>query len=72
MSPDDHAIIGRSEECENLWLANGSSGHGVMHSPALGQIVADLIRGVPPAVDVNELRLSRFAEGAAIVASELI
>ena len=45
MSPDDHAIVGRSVECENLWLANGSSGHGVMHSPALGRIVADLIVG---------------------------
>jgi sarcosine oxidase subunit beta len=72
MSPDDHAIVGRSDECENLWLANGSSGHGVMHSPALGEIVADLITGRTPAVDVKELRPSRFAEGAAIVSNELI
>jgi len=72
MSPDDHAIVGRSTECENLWLANGSSGHGVMHSPALGQIVADLIAGNTPPVDVTELRPSRFAEGAAIASSELI
>ncbi|MEO5903792.1 MAG: FAD-binding oxidoreductase, partial [Gemmatimonadaceae bacterium] len=72
MSPDDHAIVGRSTECENLWLANGSSGHGVMHSPALGQIVADLLAGNAPPVDVTELRPSRFSEGAAIVSSELI
>lgn len=72
MSPDDHAIVGRSEECANLWLANGSSGHGVMHSPALGEILADLITGRTPVVDVNELRPSRFAEGAAIVSNELI
>lgn len=72
MSPDDHAIVGRAVECENLWLANGSSGHGVMHSPALGRIVADLIVGNTPPVDVTELRPSRFAEGAAIVSSELI
>jgi sarcosine oxidase subunit beta len=72
MSPDDHAIVGRSEECANLWLANGSSGHGVMHSPALGEILADLITGRTPAVDVNELRPSRFAEGAAIESIELI
>ncbi|MEO7367763.1 MAG: FAD-binding oxidoreductase [Gemmatimonadaceae bacterium] len=72
MSPDDHAIVGRSVECGNLWLANGSSGHGVMHSPALGRIVADLIVGNTPPVDVTELRPSRFAEGAAIVSSELI
>ena len=72
MSPDDHAILGQSHQCENLWLANGSSGHGVMHSPAIGQIVADLITGRTPPVDVTELRSSRFSEGAAIVASELI
>jgi sarcosine oxidase subunit beta len=72
VSPDDHAIIGRSVECENFWLANGSSGHGVMHSPAIGHIVADLICGRTPQVDVTQLRPSRFAEGAAIVSSELI
>jgi sarcosine oxidase subunit beta len=72
VSPDEHAIVGRSEECANLWLANGSSGHGVMHSPALGEILADLIAGRTPAVDVNELRPSRFAEGAAIESIELI
>ncbi len=72
MSPDDHAIVGRSDECENLWLANGSSGHGVMHSPALGRIIAALIVGNTPPLDVTELRPSRFAEGAAIVSNELI
>jgi len=72
MSPDNHAIVGRPHECENLWLANGSSGHGVMHSPALGQIVADLICDRVPAVDVTQLRPSRFAEGATIISNELI
>jgi sarcosine oxidase, subunit beta len=72
MSPDDHAIIGRTTECTNFWLANGSSGHGVMHSPAIGHVVADLICGRTPALDVTQLRPSRFAEGAAIESSELI
>lgn len=72
MSPDDHAIVGRSTDCENFWLANGSSGHGVMHSPAIGHILADLICGCTPPFDVTRLRPSRFAEGAAIASSELI
>ncbi len=72
VSPDDHAILGRSVECANLWLANGSSGHGVMHSPAIGEIIADLMCDRTPSVDVTDLRPSRFAEGAAIVSSELI
>lgn len=67
MSPDKHALLGRAPELENLWLINGSSGHGVMHSPALGQIVAEMILdGEAKAIDVHTLRPSRFAEGQPI------
>jgi sarcosine oxidase, subunit beta len=67
MSPDKHAILGAVPEVENLWLINGSSGHGVMHAPALGQILAEMILdGEAQAMDVSALRPSRFAEGAAI------
>ena len=72
MSPDRHAIIGRSSEFENVFLANGSSGHGVMHSPAIGQVVAEMILDGRTSIDVSDLRPSRFAEGAAIVSSELL
>ena len=43
MSPDEHAIVGFAESVENFLLVNGSSGHGVMHSPALGQLAAELL-----------------------------
>jgi sarcosine oxidase, subunit beta len=72
MSPDRHAIVGAAEECPNLYLVNGSSGHGVMHAPALGQLVAEIIGGERPAIDVTALRPSRFREGAAIEAPELL
>jgi sarcosine oxidase subunit beta len=72
MSPDRHAILGRSTEHENVFLANGSSGHGVMHSPAIGQVVAEMILDGRAAIDVDALRPSRFAEGKAIVSSELL
>ena len=65
MSPDNHAILGRSPSCENLYFANGSSGHGVMHSPALGQLLAEIIcDGSASTLDVSALRPARFAEGA--------
>ena len=38
-SPDHHAILGGSG-VEGLYLANGFSGHGVMHSPATGRALA--------------------------------
>lgn len=72
MSPDAHAIVGQAMECENLFLANGSSGHGVMHSPAIGRAVADMICGQTPALDLSALRPSRFAENDPIVSPELL
>ncbi len=67
MSPDQHAIVGRAPRLANLWLVNGSSGHGVMHSPALGQLVAEMILdGAAHTLDLQALRPSRFAEGDAI------
>ena len=67
MSPDKHVLLGPAPGLENLWLINGSSGHGVMHSPALGQILAEMILdGGAKTMDVRELRPSRFAEGEPI------
>lgn len=64
MSPDHHAILGRARGCDNLYLINGSSGHGVMHSPALGQLLAEEMLGRPKALDTYPFRPERFAEGA--------
>jgi sarcosine oxidase subunit beta len=72
MSPDKHPIVGFAAECPNMFLVNGSSGHGVMHSPALGRIAADLICGDDAPLDVRSLRPSRFAEGDPIQSSELL
>ncbi|HSB10943.1 MAG TPA: FAD-dependent oxidoreductase [Blastocatellia bacterium] len=64
MTPDHHAIIGRAPGVEGLFLANGFSGHGVMHSPATGKIVSELIiDGKASFADSSALRPERFAEG---------
>jgi len=64
MSPDHHSILGPVEACPGLFLANGFSGHGVMHAPATGKIVSDLIlTGTTEVVDHRVLRLERFQEG---------
>jgi sarcosine oxidase, subunit beta len=64
VSPDHHAIIGESPEVRGLFFANGFSGHGVMHSPATGRIVSDLIlRGRCDVIDAAPLGVERFAEG---------
>jgi sarcosine oxidase subunit beta len=64
MTPDRHALLGRATGFENLYLANGSSGHGVMHAPALGQLLAEIILdGAAKTLDTHALRPSRFDEG---------
>jgi glycine/D-amino acid oxidase-like deaminating enzyme len=64
MSPDKHAILGAHPECENLFLINGSSGHGVMHAPALGHLLAEIVLdGRATTIDTHALRPERFSEG---------
>ncbi|HET7463744.1 MAG TPA: FAD-binding oxidoreductase [Longimicrobium sp.] len=71
MSPDDHVLLGVAAGIENLYLANGSSGHGVMHSPALGHLLAEIILdGAADTLDVHALRPSRFDEGDPVRAVE--
>lgn len=67
MSPDHHAILGPSPELRGFYFANGFSGHGVMHSPATGRILADLIlEGDTQVIHAKDLSIQRFADGRAI------
>lgn len=73
MTPDRHAILGVAEGVENFYLANGSSGHGVMHSPALGQLLTEIILdGEATTLDAHALRPSRFTEGEPNIAPEFL
>jgi len=65
MSPDHHAIIGPAPELKGFFCANGFSGHGAMHAPATGRMLADLItRGTTDVIDnVEVLGPGRFAKG---------
>lgn len=73
MSPDHHALLGWAPGCPNLLLVNGSSGHGVMHAPALGVLAAEIaVFGAARSLDVHALRPSRFAEGDPVPGSALL
>jgi sarcosine oxidase subunit beta len=67
MTPDHHPILGESSEVPGFFFANGFSGHGVMHAPATGKILSDLIlTGKTDLIDASLLNFSRFAEGRMI------
>lgn len=73
VSPDSHVLLGRDPRRENVYLAIGSSGHGVMHSPAIGQLLAEIIvDGRATTIDTHVLRPSRFEEGEPIKSVELL
>lgn len=73
MSPDKHALLGAAPSCPNLLLVDGSSGHGVMHAPALGQLLAEIVvDGKATSLDASPLRPERFLEGKPNPVSELL
>jgi len=64
ISPDHHAILGRVPGVEGFILANGFSGHGFQHSPAVGKVISELIvDGKAVTIDISSLSIERFEKG---------
>ncbi|MBI4319327.1 MAG: FAD-binding oxidoreductase [Chloroflexi bacterium] len=62
-TPDLSAITGDVPGFEGLYLACGCSGHGIMHSPAIGRLMANLIlSGNCP--ELLPFNIGRFGTGA--------
>jgi sarcosine oxidase, subunit beta len=62
MTPDHHPILGEAPSVPGFFLANGFSGHGVMHAPATGRILSDLIlTRSTDLIDASLLNLARFS-----------
>jgi sarcosine oxidase subunit beta len=73
MSPDGRAILGAAPGVPNLYFANGSSGHGVMHAPALGTLLAEIIvDGRATSLDISALQPGRFSDERARDRPELL
>ena len=60
-TPDGNPILGAVPDVAGFLVAAGFSGHGFMHSPATGQIIAEMIVGREPFIDVSELGIGRFS-----------
>lgn len=66
MSPDAHPILGPVPGLEGFLLANGFSGHGFQHAPAVGLLLAEMILdGQAKSIDLSPLAYDRFARGGA-------
>ena len=64
ISPDHHAILGGVPGVEGFVVANGFSGHGFQHSPAVGKVISELIvDGKALTIDISSLSIERFEKG---------
>ncbi len=58
-SPDSRPYIGTAPGWDNLIVASGHRRAGLQLSPATAEVVADLVVGRPPRVDLDPFRLGR-------------
>jgi sarcosine oxidase len=59
-TPDEHFLLGLHPEHENVVVAGGGSGHGFKFASVIGEIVAQLVGGEPPRLDISFLSPRRF------------
>ncbi|NTU79428.1 MAG: FAD-binding oxidoreductase [Chloroflexales bacterium] len=65
ITPDHTPILGRHPALAGYIDASGFSGHGIMHAPATGLLVAEeVLDGRATTIDIDELRILRFQDGA--------
>lgn len=62
VTEDHHPILGAVPGVRDFYVAAGFSGHGVMHGPATGQLMAELLLTGKTSIDIRALRFERFRE----------
>lgn len=59
--PDSMPVIGRATEFENVYYAFGHGHVGLCGGAPTGRIIADLVSGRAPSIDVSPFSVSRFS-----------
>jgi len=67
VTPDAHPIIGPVPLVDGYYTVTGFSGHGFMHGPIAGLLLAEIILdGRATTLDISSLAYDRFADGRLI------
>ncbi|MBK8934049.1 MAG: FAD-binding oxidoreductase [Chloroflexi bacterium] len=67
VTPDAHPIFGAVPQVAGYYVVGGFSGHGFMHGPVAGLLMAELmLDGRATTLDISMLDYQRFAEGRQI------
>ncbi len=73
VTPDRHPLLGPMHAIDGLHVLAGASGHGVMHAPALGLLLAEqIVHGAARSLDATPLRPSRFLDREPIASIPLL
>jgi len=60
VSDDDLPVIGSLPGADNVYVATGHGANGLLLGPVTGRVVADLVSGRPPPVDLSDFSPARF------------
>ncbi len=64
VTPDAHPILGRIPTVEGFYVMAGFSGHGFMHGPIAGLLIAEeIVDGRAHTIDIEPFRYDRFLVG---------
>jgi glycine/D-amino acid oxidase-like deaminating enzyme len=64
VTPDAVPVISAVDAVPGFFIATGFSGHGFGIGPAAGRLMANLVTGETPIVDIKAFSLSRFSDGS--------
>lgn len=64
ITPDSNPVLGRHPDMPNYVDVSGFSGHGIMHAPAAGLLIAEeILDNRAHSIDIDDLRITRFRGG---------
>ncbi len=64
VTPDAHPILGRIPTVDGFYVMAGFSGHGFMHGPVAGLLMAEeILDGRAHTIDIDPFRYDRFLTG---------
>ncbi len=72
VSPDSQPILGAVDGLEGYWMGVGFSGHGFMVAPMATRVLAQMMLGLKPEMDISPLSLQRFERGELLLEPNVV